>query len=91
MPLHKSLIYALMAAVLGVLLVVVPLFFVSAFETIEGYQYVISPQTLSMRQKALEEAREFSIPNYSIGLVVFIAGFAVAVTAYFLVKAKFSH
>lgn len=87
MNLHRGLIYALIAAVLGVLLVVVPLFFVSAVETMEGYEYM-ALKTLSERMKALEKAYA---PNYSAGLFVFTVGFIAAIIVYLLVKAKFSH
>lgn len=86
MHLHKGLIYALIAAVLGVLLVVAPLFFVSTIETRECYEYM-ALQTLSERMKALEKAYA---PNYSAGLFIFTVGFIAAIIVYLLVKTEFS-
>ncbi|MBX5320394.1 MAG: hypothetical protein QHH12_04600 [Candidatus Bathyarchaeota archaeon] len=88
----KGLVYSLMAAVLGVLVVVVPLFLMPIAD-MEHYGTEFEPLALSERMRNLETLYglgKASTQGYFAGLSIFIIGFAAAVVVYLLVKARFS-
>jgi len=92
--LHKSLIYSLIAAVLGVLIVISPLFFMPTIKNAEYLETKSISQALSERMKAFEHAydpRESIAQNIFNNLLILTAGFAAAVVVHLLAKAKFSH
>lgn len=91
---HKCLIYSLTAAVLGVLLVIAPLFFMPTIKNTEYLEVGSVPQMLSERMKVFERAyepRENIAQSIFNNMLIFTAGFAAAVVVRLLVKAKFSH
>lgn len=89
--LNKRLLYTLAAAVLGVLLVTTPLFVLFNDGTKDYYAAF-----LPSRSKSVEELEAmYGLPAVGYidpkAFVVFAVGFATAIFAYLLVKARFSH
>lgn len=86
----KGLAYALIAVILGALAVVVPLFLAPVAQPDFGAKF--APQTIPERMKSLEELygiREAPMQGVFIGLLTLAVGFAAALAAYSMVKAKF--
>lgn len=89
---HKNLIYSLIAAFLGVLLVVTPLFLAPIIGNLKYPEAESTPQKFSERMKVFEhiyESRENLTQTIFNNMLIFTVGFAAAVVVHLLVKAKF--
>lgn len=89
--LNKSLLYVLIAAVLGVLLVATPLFIIFEDEAKDYYAAFLLSRSKSIEE--LENPYGLRAMGYSDPkpLVVLVIGFATAILTYLLAKARFSH
>ncbi|MEM0096560.1 MAG: hypothetical protein QW660_08010 [Candidatus Bathyarchaeia archaeon] len=87
----KGLAYALIAVILGVLAVVVPLFLVPVAPDFESK---FAPQAIPKRMESLEELygiRGAPMQGVFAGLLMLAVGFAAALAAYSITKARFFH
>jgi len=83
------LVYSLVAVVLGVLAVMVPLFLTPALGT--GFEARFAPMAVQERIKSLEELYGLGkgpVQGCLAGLLTLMVGFAAAITAYFIIKAR---
>ncbi|MBS7608493.1 MAG: hypothetical protein QXL77_00030 [Candidatus Bathyarchaeia archaeon] len=88
----KGLAYALIAVVLGVLAVVVPLFLVPVAPP--DFESKFAPQAIPKRMESLEELygiRGAPMQGVFAGLLMLAVGFAAALAAYSITKARFFH
>ncbi|MEM2103678.1 MAG: hypothetical protein QW717_02155 [Candidatus Bathyarchaeia archaeon] len=89
----KSIVYVLTASILGVLIIMAPIFFTSTIGHVEQLTEQV-PQAFSDRIKAFENAcgqPETMTQRLFNSIVILATGFAVAAVAYLLVKTKLSH
>lgn len=97
---NKSPVYTLTAAVLGTLLVIIPLFIVPAADL--GHFEKAVPQSLPERMKNLElygdrgtlipcVTCETPVQSYFAELWILALSLAIALAVYFVVRAKFLH
>lgn len=85
---RKTLLYAVIASVLGVVVTLAPLI---ALTAIEAEDHGIPMGTFRSSLDKLENIDGFNVEGYPPDIRVFIFGFAVAILAYALFKFRIQH